>query len=32
VVLPVVNENIDFYNNSSGTIQVIGDLLGYYAS
>src|SRR5262249_33905004 len=30
VVVPVVNGSIDFYNGSSGTIQVIGDLLGFY--
>jgi hypothetical protein len=31
VVVPVVNGNIDFYNRSSGTIQVVADLLGFYA-
>jgi hypothetical protein len=31
VVVPVVNGSIDFYNGSSGTIQVIADLLGFYA-
>jgi hypothetical protein len=31
VVVPVVNGSIDFYNGSSGTIQVVADLLGFYA-
>ena len=31
VVVPIVNGNVDFYNNSSGTIQVAADLLGFYA-
>lgn len=30
-VVPVVNGNIDFYNGSPGTIQVVADLLGFYA-
>ena len=32
VVVPIVNGNVDFYNGSSGTIQVAADLLGFYAS
>ena len=31
VVVPVVNGNVDFYNDSAGTIQVAADLLGFYA-
>jgi len=31
VVVPIVNGNVDFYNGSSGTIQVVADLLGFYA-
>jgi hypothetical protein len=30
-VVPIVNGNVDFYNGSSGTIQVVADLLGFYA-
>lgn len=29
VVLPDVNGNVDFWNNSGGTIQVVADLVGY---
>jgi hypothetical protein len=32
VVVPVVNGNVDFYNDSPGTIQVVADLLGFYAN
>jgi hypothetical protein len=32
VTVPVVNGKVDFYNSSSGTIQVIADLAGYYLS
>jgi hypothetical protein len=32
VILPDVNGNVDFYNGSSGTVQVIADLVGYYGS
>jgi len=32
VVVPVVNGSVDFCNGSSGTIQVLADLLGFYAS
>jgi hypothetical protein len=32
VVVPIVNGNVDFYNGSSGTIQVTADLLGFYAN
>ncbi|HET9169014.1 MAG TPA: hypothetical protein VFN97_06235 [Actinospica sp.] len=32
VTVPVVNGKVDFYNSSSGTIQVIADLAGYYHS
>jgi hypothetical protein len=32
VVVPVVNGGVDFCNGSSGTIQVLADLLGFYAS
>jgi hypothetical protein len=32
VVVPIVNGNVDFYNGSSGTIQVVADLLGFYAN
>jgi hypothetical protein len=31
VVVPVVNGSVDFYNGSSGTIQVLADLLGFYS-
>jgi hypothetical protein len=31
-VVPIVNGNVDFYNGSSGTIQVVADLLGFYAN
>jgi hypothetical protein len=31
VIAPIVNGNVDFYNGSSGTIQVVADLLGFYA-
>jgi hypothetical protein len=31
VVVPVVNGIVDFYNGSPGTIQVVADLLGFYA-
>jgi hypothetical protein len=30
-IVPIVNGNVDFYNGSSGTIQVVADLLGFYA-
>ncbi len=30
VIVPVVNGDIDFYNNSAGDIQVLADLAGYY--
>ena len=30
VVVPIVNGNVDFYNGSPGTIQVVADLLGFY--
>jgi hypothetical protein len=30
-IVPVVNGNVDFYNGSPGTIQVVADLLGFYA-
>jgi hypothetical protein len=30
VVVPVVNGNVDFYNNSPGDLQVVADLEGYY--
>ena len=32
VTVPVVNGKVDFYNNASGTVQVIADLAGYYLS
>ena len=32
VVVPVVNGNIDFYNGSSGNVQIIADVEGYFAS
>ena len=32
VTVPVVNGKVDFYNSSSGTVQVIADLAGYYLS
>lgn len=31
VIVPVIDGNIDFLNNSPGTIQLTADLLGYYA-
>jgi hypothetical protein len=31
VVVPIVNGNVDFYNGSSGPIQVAAALLGFYA-
>jgi len=31
VIVPIVNGNVDFYNDSSGTTQVVADLLGFYA-
>jgi len=32
VTVPVVDGEVDFYNGSPGTIQVIADLAGYYLS
>lgn len=32
LIAPVVNGGIDFYNGSSGNIQVVADLVGYYTS
>jgi len=32
VTVPVVDGEVDFYNGSPGTIQVIADLAGYYQS
>jgi hypothetical protein len=32
VIVPVVNGSIDFYNGSSGNIQVTADIEGYYTS
>jgi hypothetical protein len=32
VTVPVVDGEVDFYNGSSGTIQVLADLAGYYLS
>lgn len=32
VTVPVVDGEVDFYNGSSGTVQVIADLAGYYLS
>ncbi len=32
VIVPVVNGDIDFYNNSSGNIQVVADIEGYYTT
>jgi hypothetical protein len=32
VIVPLTDDVADFYNDSSGTVQLIGDLDGYYAS
>ncbi len=32
VVVPLTNDVADFYNDSSGTVQLVADLNGYYAS
>ncbi len=32
VVVPVINGQIDFYNGSGGTVQVVADLDGYYTT
>jgi hypothetical protein len=32
IVVPVVDGAIDFYNDSPGTVQVVADLEGYYAT
>jgi len=32
MIVPVVNGNIDFYDNSGGNIQVLADLVDYYSS
>jgi hypothetical protein len=32
VIVPLTNDVADFYNGSAGTVQLIGDLAGYYTS
>jgi hypothetical protein len=32
VIVPLTNDIADFYNESSGTVQLVGDLAGYYAA
>jgi hypothetical protein len=32
VIVPLTNDVADFYNASNGTVQLLGDLDGYYAS
>jgi hypothetical protein len=32
VLVPVIDGKVNFYNGSSGTVHVIGDLAGYYSA
>jgi hypothetical protein len=32
VIVPLTNDVADFWNSSDGTVQLVGDLVGYYAA